>query len=186
MFLLIPLILIFLYGVFLYNSLIQKNNQVENAFGQVDVILKKRFDLIPNLVETVRQYMTFEKDTLSRITELRSQLAGSPNMPAGQRIDTENELTRLLAGVRVAVENYPELKTNESFSMLQRTWNEVENQLVGVRTSYNNTVTTFNNAVEMFPSNIMAGWMNLNRKSVLVTADAERQSPNAKDLFKGE
>ena len=147
MFLLIPLILIFLYGVFLYNSLIQKNNQVENAFGQVDVILKKRFDLIPNLVETVRQYMTFEKDTLSRITELRSQLAGSPNMPAGQRIDTENELTRLLAGVRVAVENYPELKTNESFSMLQRTWNEVENQLVGVRTSYNNTVTTFNNAV---------------------------------------
>ena len=92
---------------------------MENAFGQVDVILKKRFDLIPNLVETVRQYMTFEKDTLSRITELRSQLAGSPNMPAGQRIDTENELTRLLAGVRVAVENYPELKTNESFSMLQ-------------------------------------------------------------------
>ena len=69
--------------------------------------------------------------------------------------------------------------------MLQRTWNEVENQLVGVRTSYNNTVTTFNNAVEMFPSNIMAGWMNLNRKSVLVTADAERQSPNARTCSRG-
>jgi LemA protein len=182
--LLIVLAVILLYGVYLYNNLVQKNNHVENAFGSVDVMLKKRFDLIPNLVETVKQYMTFEKDTLSRITELRSQIAGSPNMPAQQRMETENELTRLLSGVRIAVENYPELKANEGFTMLQRTWNEIEEQLSATRRTYNAAVTSFNNAVEMFPSNIMAGWMGLTRKSVLVTADAEKQNPSAKELFK--
>ena len=129
---LIPIIIIvvlLLIIVGLYNTLVGRKNQVENAFGTIDAMLKKRFDLIPNLVETVKQYMTYEQDTLTKIVELRNSIQAQPNMPAQERIGMENQLTGLLSGLRVAVENYPDLKANTSFIQLQSTWTEIEEHL---------------------------------------------------------
>src|SRR5689334_7095713 len=121
----------------LYNSLINRLNQVDNEFGTIDAIVKERFDLIPNLVETVKQYMGYEKDTLTKIVELRNSVQQNPNMPANERIGVENQITGLLSGVRVAVENYPELKANQNFLQLQAAWNEIEEQLSAARRTYN-------------------------------------------------
>jgi len=184
---LIPVIIIvvlLLIVVGLYNSLINRKNQVENAFGTIDAMLKKRFDLIPNLVETVKQYMGYEKDTLTKIVELRNTVQQNPNMPNQERIGIENQITGLLSGIRVAVENYPELKANQNFLQLQAAWNEIEEQLSAARRTYNAAVTSYNNSVEMFPTNIMARMMNYDRKEVLKIEEAERKNVSAKDLFK--
>ncbi|MFN3939518.1 MAG: LemA family protein [Chitinophagales bacterium] len=183
---LIPIVIVIVVVfvlVGLYNTLISRKNQVENAFGSIDVMLKRRFDMIPNLVETVKQYMTFEGDTLKRITELRSRLSSEPNMPAQQRMGVENELTKLLSGLHVAVENYPELKSAESFAQLQRTWTDVEDQIASARRTYNAAVTSYNNAVEMFPTNLMAAWMRYLPMEVLAIDDPDRQNVSAKELF---
>lgn len=167
----------------LYNTLVSRKNGVENAFGTIDAMLKKRFDLLPNLVETVKQYMTYEQDTLTRIVELRNSVQSNPGMPVQDRMDAGNKLTGLLTQLRVAVENYPDLKANNSFIQLQSTWTEIEEQLSAARRTYNAAVTAYNNSVEMFPTNIMAGMMNYRRKEVLAIPESERQSPSAKDLF---
>ncbi len=180
---LIILIVVILIVIGLYNSLINRKNQVENAFGSIDAMLKKRFDLIPNLVETVKQYMTYEKDTLTKIVELRNTVQQNPGMPAQERIGVENQLTGLLSNLRVAVENYPDLKANSSFIQLQSTWTEIEEQLSAARRTYNAAITSYNNTVEMFPTNIMARMMHYQRKEVLKIEEAERKNVSAKDLF---
>lgn len=184
--LLIPIIIVVvlvLIIVGLYNSLINRKNQVENAFGSIDAMLKKRFDLIPNLVETAKQYMTYEKETLTKIVELRNSIQQTPNMPDQQRIGMENQMTGLLSQLRVAVENYPDLKANASFIQLQSTWTEIEEQLSAARRTYNAAITAYNNSVEMFPTNIMASMMSYKRKEVLTIEEAERKNVSAKDLF---
>src|ERR1700759_2598127 len=119
-----------------YNNLVGSRNQVENAFGSIDVMLKKRYDLIPNLLETVKAYMKHEKDTLTSITELRAK-AVSGNLSTEERIDVENKLTGMMRNVMVAVESYPELKADSQFTMLQRSWNEAEEQISAARRTYN-------------------------------------------------
>ena len=175
--------LLLLLGIFLYNGLINRRNQVDNAFGTIDAMLLKRYDLIPNLVESVKAYMTHEKDTLTQIVELRNATHANPEMRPQQRMDIENQITGLLSGIRVAVENYPELKSSENFVQLQRSWNEVGAQLAAARRSYNASVTSYNNAVEMFPSNIMARWMRYDTMEVLQIEEAQRGNVSAKDLF---
>ena len=174
---------IFLIGAVLYNSLIRRKNQIEYAYGAIDAMLKKRYDLIPNLIEIVKQYMTYEQDTLSKIVALREQVNVQPGMPAEERIRTEDAITNLLGKVRIAVENYPELKANTNFIQLLGTWTEIEEQLSAARRTYNSAVTNYNNAVEMFPSNIIANMMRYTRKEVLAIPEVERQAPNAHDLF---
>jgi LemA protein len=168
--------------VVMYNSLIGKKNNVENAFGSVDVMLKKRYDLIPNLVETVKQYMTHEKETLTKITELRTQSMGG-GMSSDEKVSLENQLTKALGGIMVAVENYPDLKASNNFEMLQRSWNEAEEQISAARRSYNAAVTTYNNGVEMFPTNVIAKMLNYTRKEVFEIPETERQNISAKSLF---
>jgi len=168
--------------VVMYNSLIGKKNNVENAFGSVDVMLKKRYDLIPNLVETVKQYMTHEKETLTKITELRTR-AMSGGMSSDDKVSLENQLTKAIGGIMVAVENYPDLKASDNFDMLQRSWNEAEEQISAARRSYNAAVTTYNNGVEMFPTNIIANMLNYSRKEVFEIPETERQNISAKNLF---
>lgn len=167
----------------LYNTLISRRNQVDLTFGNIDVMLKRRYDMIPNLVEVVKQYMTFEGDTLKRITELRSRLTDQSTMPAQQRMQVENEITGLLSGLHVAVENYPELKSNERFAQLQNTWTDVEDKLAAARQSYNAAVVSYNNAVEMFPTNVMAAWMRYLPMEVLAIEEPQRQNVSAKELF---
>lgn len=166
----------------IYNGLIRKKNEVENAFGGMDVQLKKRYDLIPNLVATVKQYMNHEKELLTKVTELRSQ-ALSSEVSNEQKVDLDNQITGAMKGIMVAVESYPDLKASDNFMNLQRTFNEVESQISASRRAYNAAVTDFNNGVQMFPSSIIAGMMKLQTKKVFEIPEVERENVSAKELF---
>jgi LemA protein len=169
-------------AVFIYNNLVGSRNSVENAFGSIDAMLKKRYDLIPNLVETVKVYMKHEKDTLTQITELRNK-ATSSTISQDEKVGLENKLSGLMRNVMVAVESYPDLKASEQFTMLQRSWNEAEEQIAAARRAYNSAVTQYNNAVDKFPSNIFASMFNHKRKPVFEIPQAERENVSAKSLF---
>jgi LemA protein len=168
--------------VFIYNNLVGARNNVENAFGGIDAMLKKRYDLIPNLVETVKVYMKHEKETLTQVTELRTK-AMSGTISHDEKVGLENQLSGIMRNVMVAVESYPDLKANEQFTMLQRSWNEAEEQISAARRAYNSAVTQYNNAIEKFPSNILAGMFNHKRKPIFEIPQAERENINAKSLF---
>lgn len=167
----------------LYNSLIGKKNQVLNAFSSIDTMLKKRFDLIPNLVESVKNYMQHEKGTLTEITQLRSRAMSGP-LSDEDKISISNQLGKAIGGIMVAVENYPQLKANENFLQLQASLNEVEEQLSASRRAYNAAVTDYNNAVEMFPTNFLASLMNFKAKPFFETAENERKNVQVGELFK--
>jgi len=167
----------------LYNTLIAKKNQVTNVFGAIDALLKKRYDLIPNLVSSVKTYMEYEKGTLIQITELRAR-AVSEKLTDDEKVDLDNKMSRLLGSIKVAVENYPDLKANQNFLQLQAALNEVEEQISAARRAYNASVTDYNNAVEMFPTNIVASIMNLTSKIVFEIPEEERKTVNVGEMFK--
>ncbi len=168
--------------ILIYNSLIGKKNQVENIFAGVDAVLKKRFDLIPNLVASVSQYMEHEKSTLEKVTELRAQ-AMKPGISPDQKISLDAKLTSALGAINLAMEAYPDLKANENVMHLQRSLNEIEEQISAARRAYNQAVTNLNNAIEMFPTNIVAGWMKLSRRAVFEITVTERQNVDVGALF---
>jgi LemA protein len=171
-----------LVGISFYNGLISKRNQVTNAFSALDVMLKKRYDLIPNLVETVKQYMTYEESTLSKITSLRSK-AGSDQLSNQEKIDLDKQMGSAVSGMMLTVENYPELKANQNFMDLQVTWTESEEQIAAARRNYNSSVTAYNDSVMMFPGNMFAGMLNYKTIAVLENTAEERKNISAKDLF---
>lgn len=169
--------------IFFSNTVVGKKNAVENAYSSIDVMLKKRYDLIPNLVETVKTYMNYEKDTLTKITELRAK-ATSPNISADEKIAIENQLNTQMRGIMVAVENYPDLKANSNFLQLQGSWNEIEEQISAARRAYNAAVNDYNNSVEMFPTSFFANMKGYKRKASIEIPEEERKNISAKDLFK--
>lgn len=173
---------VLIFPILVYNNLIGSRNAVENAFGSIDAMLKKRYDLIPNLIETAKAYMKYEKETLTSITEMRTK-AVSGNMSNDEKVDVENKLSGMMRSVMVAVENYPDLKANDQFVMLQRSWNEAEEQISAARRSYNAAVTAYNNAVEKFPSNIFANMFGHKRRHVFEIPESERQNVSAKAMF---
>ncbi|MDX9701580.1 MAG: LemA family protein [Candidatus Auribacterota bacterium] len=173
---------ILLMVVFMYNSLIGKKNQVENSFAGIDVMLKKRYDLIPNLVSAVKTYMKHEKDVLTEITELRSKAMQS-NLSDDEKIQLDNKISRAIGGIMVAVENYPQLKANENFMHLQASLNEIEEQISASRRAYNAAVTDYNNAIEMIPTSILAGMMGYRRKELFEVTEAERKNVDVNTLF---
>ena len=164
--------------VVLYNGLVGKKNMVENAFSSIDVMLKKRFDLIPNLVATVKKYMTHENETLVKVTEMRAK-AMSGNLSNDQMVELDN----MVGNIMVSVEKYPDLKANTNFLQLQGSLNEIEEQLSASRRAYNAAVMDYNNAIEMFPSNIVAGMINYKQKKMFEIAESEKANPNVKNLF---
>ncbi len=168
--------------ILMYNSLIAKKNQVDNIFGGIDATLKKRFDLIPNLISSVKEYMTHEKELLTKVTELRAQ-GMKPNLSEDQKVALDAKMTSALGSIMISVENYPELKANDNIMNLQRTLNEVESQIAAARRAYNQAVTDYNNAIEMFPTNYMASYMKLYKKEVFVINENERNNVNVKELF---
>jgi len=168
--------------VFIYNSLVRKKNQIDNAFGSIDAMLKKRYDLIPNLVETVKQYMTHEKETLTQITEMRAK-ATSPDISGDDKVDLENKISSQVRGIMVAVENYPDLKANTNFLQLQGSWNEAEEQISAARRFFNSAVTDYNNAIQVFPNNLIAEVLGYKAKHVFEIPEEERKNVSAKDLF---
>lgn len=179
---LVILILIAIMIILMYNSLIGKKNQVDNIFAGVDAVLKKRFDLIPNLVASVERYMEHEKSVLEKVTELRAQ-AMNPDLTDEQKIAYDQKLSALLGSITVAMEAYPDLKANENVSHLMRSLNEIEEQISAARRAYNQSVTDLNNAIEMFPTNLISGWMNLQKRSVFEITVAERQNVDVNTLF---
>lgn len=170
----IVIILILLLGLSLYNGLIRKRNAVDNAFHSIDVMLRKRYDLIPMLVDTVKGYMTHEKEVLTRLTELRQAVIAVP-MAMNQRVETDNSMMQLFSGVMVSAENYPELKASENFLRLQGAINETEEQLAASRRFFNAAVNDYHDAIGTFPSAIVAGMMKLKRISYFTIDDDKKK-----------
>lgn len=176
------LVVIILASLVVYNSLIGKKNQVSNAFASIDVLLKKRYDLIPNLVATVKTYMTYEAKVLTDLTQLRAK-AISGNISEQEKNDINNKISKALGTIMVAVENYPNLKANEGFLKLQASLNEIEEQISAARRAYNASVTDYNNALEMFPTNVVGVIFNFRKQDLFIAQQDEKKNPDVKDLF---
>lgn len=153
--LIIVLVVIIAWVVSTYNSLVQLRNKVRNAFAQIDTQLQRRFDLIPNLVETVKGYAGHEKEVLENITASRSGYMNATS--SEQKMEMNNQLTSTLKTLFAVSENYPELKANENFLKLQDDLSETEEKIAYARQFYNDAVSIYNNKREMIPSNIIAG-----------------------------
>lgn len=180
---LIAVLVIAIILVLIYNSLVAKKNQVQNISASVDVILKKRYDLIPNLVATASRYMEHEKELLTKITSLRAS-AMKPDLAEVDKISLDKKISSALGSVMVAIEAYPELKANENILHLQQSLNEIEEQLSAARRAYNQAVTDYNNALEMIPTSFMASAMNYTKKETFEAQEKEKETPNIKELFK--
>jgi LemA protein len=168
--------LLLFWAVGIYNRLIGLKNQVENGWKQIDVQLKRRHDLIPNLVETVRGAMEFERDTLTAVMEARSRAVSASGPAAAGK--AEGELTQALGRLFAVAENYPQLKANENVKMLQEELTATENKVGFARQFYNDIATKFNIARETFPSNIIAGAFTFTRAELFeITEPAERAVP---------
>lgn len=163
-----------------YNSIKTAQNQIQNALSSLDALLIKRHDLIPNLVTLLRQYMAHEKETLEKITTLRSQANTAPQMEYVQ----DNELNKAIKGLMIQVENYPDLKANAQFMNLQYAWNEAEEQIAAGRRFVSAAITDYNNQISTFPGNIIAGSMNATTYQWQQATETQRQNINAEQLFK--
>ncbi len=181
-------VLLIVLGVFAlfvilgYNRLVGLRNTVDKAFASIDAMAKKRYDLIPNLVATVSKYMEHERGTLTDITEMRAK-AVSGNLSDNEKVDLDNKISRAMGGIMVAVENYPDLKANQNFLQLQGSLNEIEEQLSAARRAYNSAVTDYNNACQMFPSNVFAMMFNFKTRRLFEITEVERQNVDVKSLF---
>ncbi|MBU8871836.1 MAG: LemA family protein [Gemmatimonadales bacterium] len=160
----------------IYNSLVGLRNRVKEAWAQVDVQLKRRFDLIPNLIETVKGYMSHERETLEAVTQARAAISGAGNMP--DRMNAEGGLTAALGRLFAVSESYPDLKASTNFLSLQEELASTENKISFARQFYNETVMRMNNKVQMFPGNIIAGMFNFqNEEFFEVTDEEQREAP---------
>lgn len=157
--------------VSMYNSLVKMRNNRENAFADIDVQLKQRHDLVPQLVETVKGYAAHEKDTLERVINARNGAIGAKTID--EKIIAENALSSALSGLKITLEAYPDLKANQNFLQLQEEIADLENKLSSVRRYFNSATKEYNNAVETFPSNILAGMFGF-RKEVMFDLGEQR------------
>ncbi len=173
--LIVVIAVVILIPILIYNSLIAKKNQVLNVFATIDAMLKKRYDLLPNLVSTVKGYMQHERALLEEVTQMRAN-ALSDRISDDEKVDLDNKVTKVLGRIMLAVENYPNLKASDNFMHLQRTLTELEEQISAARRAYNAAVTDYNNAVEMFPTNIVASMMNYKRRMFFEISEKERES----------
>jgi LemA protein len=171
----LPLVLL-IFAIGIYNALIRLRNQVENAWSQIDVQLKRRHDLIPNLVETAKGYMKHERETFEAITNARSQAMGANSVSEASK--AEGALGEALSKFMLVVENYPDLKANQNFLSLQEELTSTENKISFARQSYNDQVLFYNNKIQMFPSNIVAGMFKFEKRDFFeIENAAEREVP---------
>lgn len=154
--------LLVVWAISIYNNLVRLRNNRENAFSNIDVQLKQRHDLIPQLVATVKGYATHEREVLQRVTEARAAAISATGI--NDKVQAENTLSSALAGLKVSLEAYPELKANQNFLQLQTEAADIENKLAAVRRFFNSTTRELNNAVETFPSNILARMFGFSRQ----------------------
>lgn len=169
---LVIVVLLAIWCVSLYNNLVKLRNNCENAFANIDVQLKQRHDLVPQLVATVKGYATHEHEVLQRVTEARTAAMGATTI--NDKINAENALTSALAGLKVSLEAYPDLKANQNFMQLQNEIADLENKLAAVRRFFNSATRELNNAVETFPSNIFAKMFGFKKEPMFEVPQEER------------
>ena len=173
-------VVVILISVFIatYNKLVRLRNQVKNAWAQIDVQLKRRHDLIPNLIETVKGYMKHERETLEAITKARNLAQQAASSGPGARAKAETELSSALGRLLAVVENYPDLKANQNFLALQEELTSTENKLSFSRQYYNDSVLSYNNRTQMFPSNMIASMTGFKASEFFeVSVAGEREAP---------
>lgn len=170
--LIVVTVLLVLYLISLYNGLVKLRNNRENAFANIDVQLKQRHDLIPQLVASVKGYAGHEKTLLEEVTRARTAAMSAATID--DKIKAEGQLSAALGGLKVAVEAYPELKANQNFLQLQGEISDIENKLAATRRFFNSATKELNNAVETFPGNIFAGLFGFKREIMFEVADTER------------
>lgn len=156
----------------MYNNLVRLRNNRENAFANIDVQLKQRYDLIPNIVAAVKGYAKHESEVLEKVTMARTAAMGATSI--NDKIEANNMLSSALAGLRVSVEAYPELKANQNFLQLQSELSDIENKLAASRRFFNGTTRELNNAVQTFPTNILAGMFGFHKEPMFEIAAEER------------
>ena len=178
--LVVVLVLLVIWAIGVYNGLIQSRNKVKNAWSQIDVQLQRRFDLIPNLVEAVKGYMSHESDTLTKVTELRTSWANASTVH--EKAELDNQLSGALKTIMAVSENYPELKANQNFSELQEELRNTENKISYARQFYNDSVTMYNTKIELVPTNIIAGIFKFQAEELFKT-DSEEARKNVKVDF---
>jgi len=167
-------LLLVIFMISLYNRLVKYRNTRENAFADIDVQLKQRHDLIPQLVEAVKGYMKHENQTLVDLTAARSAAVSAKTID--EKIAAENHLSSVLSGLRVTVEAYPDLKANQNFMQLQEEISDIENKLAAVRRYFNSATKEYNNAVEVFPANIVAGMFGFRRETMFDVGEKQRDT----------
>lgn len=170
------IVVLLLWVIGMYNGLVRLRNAVKNSWSQIDVQLKRRHDLIPNLIETVKGYMQHERQTLENITKARNLAMQAGGV--GDKAQAESQLSQALSNFFVVAENYPDLKANQNFLSLQEELTSTENKIGFARQAYNDATMQFNNKIEMFPSNIIAGMFNFKQSEFFEIEDAvERAVP---------
>ena len=178
MILIIVLVLIVLWAISVYNSLIALRNRVKDQWAQIDIQLKRRFDLIPNLVETVKGYTKHESETLEAVIKARNTYV-SATVPEEQ-MKADGELTKAISKLFALTESYPDLKANTNFQALQQELTETESKIAAARQFYNDTVMVYNNKVSMVPSNIIASLFKFNKEAFFEANETERQNVQVK------
>jgi len=167
-----------LWLVLMYNKLIMLRNRVRNSWSQVDVVMKNRFDLIPNLLETVKGYADYEKNTLNQLTELRTKYTTAESVV--EKADAGAQTSGLLRQLMVSLENYPDLKASENFLYLKEQLSEVEDKIRFARQFYNDAVERYNTTVMSFPANLLAGMFGFREESFFNIDEAEKAIPQVK------
>ena len=170
--------LIVLFVIYLYNKLVVFGNRIDNAWSQVDVQLKKRYDLIPNLMETVKGYASHEKELFEKVTKARSEALSAQNVK--EQGKAENMLSETLKSLFAVTENYPDLKANQNFLMLQEELSGIESKIAFARQFYNDSVLAYDNAREVFPTSIVAGIFNFAEKHYFQMEEAEKEPVKVK------
>ena len=165
-------IVVVLFLISMYNNLVKLRNNRENAFANIDVQLKQRYDLIPQLVSTVKGYATHERELLERVTAARTAAMSATGI--NDKIQAENALSSALAGLKVSVEAYPDLKANQNFLQLQAELSDIENKLAATRRFFNSATKELNNAVQTFPANLIAGMFGFHKEPMFEIPSEER------------
>lgn len=180
-FIIIAIIVVLLIAIVgMYNGLVTSRNKVKNAWSQIDVQLQRRFDLIPNLVDSVKGYMKHEEGVLAKVTELRTSWANATTI--GEKAELDNQLSGALKTIMAVSENYPDLKANQNFSELQEELRNTENKISYSRQFYNDSVTMYNTKLQLFPTNIIAGMFNFTAEE-LFKAESDEARKNIRVDF---
>ena len=171
---LVVVVLLALWAISIYNNLVKLRNNRENAFANIDVQLKQRYDLVPQLVATVKGYAEHEKEVFQRVTEARAAAMSATTI--NDKMAADNALTSALAGLKVSLEAYPELKANQNFLQLQGEISDIENKLAAVRRYFNSATRELNNAVQTFPSNLFANMFGFKKEPMYEVPQEQRDS----------